>query len=114
MSALTNKNIFLCGPYEGAHAFIVAMYLFLYCMSVPLCGLLVGWLLPLWKEDQSLSVSETREGIWGNPLHFQQIIFQVDRSQGGARITRVAHRPLPHQPATTTQKHLNILRGLDI
>lgn len=72
------------------------------CKSFPLCGLSVKWhTLLLWIEDQSLSISETGEGIWGNPLHIQQIIFQVDRSQGGASIMRVAHSPLPHQPATT-------------
>lgn len=79
-----------------------------HCMSVPLCSLLVIWVPLLWIEDQSLSINETGKGIWGNPLHLQQIIFQVDRSQGGARIARVAHSPLPHQPATTTYVHLNL------
>ncbi len=77
-------------------------------MSAPLCGLLVVWVSLLWKEDQSLSISETGEGLRGNHLHLQQIIFQVDWSQGGARIARVAHSPLPDQPTTTTNKHLHL------
>lgn len=77
------------------------------CISVPLCGLWVVGVPLLWIEDQSLRISETGEGIFGNLLHIQQIIFQVDRSQGGARITGVAHSPLPHQPATTTYRHLH-------
>lgn len=54
----------------------------------------------LWIQDQSLCVSHTGESLRGNRLLFQEIIFQVDRNQGGARITRVAHCPLPHLPKT--------------
>lgn len=74
------------------------------CVFVPQCGLLVVWLPLLWIEDQSLSINETREGIWGNSLHLKQIIFQVDRSQGWARVTRVAYSPLPHHPAKAYKK----------
>lgn len=78
------------------------------CKSFPLCGLLVMWEPLLWIEDQSLSISETWKGLWGNPFHVQQIIFQVDRSQGGARTTRVANSPLPHQPASTRYAHVHL------
>lgn len=34
-------------------------------------------------EDESLSVSQTRKGFGWDGLHLEQIIFQVERSQGG-------------------------------
>lgn len=73
-----------------------ARVVFAYLWSLLVCVPLLG------TEDQSLGVSETGEGFWRNLLHLQEIIFQVDRSQGGAQIMRVAHSPLPHQPETTT------------
>lgn len=83
---------------NDAHAYIVCTCLFRVWLLV------VRVVFLLWIEDQSLSIRETGEGIWRNPLHLQQIVFQAEQSQGGARITRVAHSPLPQHPANTTCK----------
>lgn len=61
--------------YDDTHAYIVFVCVCA-CISLPLCSLFVMSLL--WIEDQSPSINETREGIWRDPLHLQQIIFQVD------------------------------------
>ena len=84
---------------KDAHAYIVCTCLF---FRVRLLVVWVGFLL--WIEDESLSISETGEGVWRNPLHLQQIVFQVERSQGGVRITGVAHSPLPQYPENTARK----------
>lgn len=50
-------------------------------------------------ENQSLPIDEAGEGIGGNLLHLEMVIFQVDRGQSGAGVTRVADAPLLQRPA---------------
>lgn len=82
-------------------------------ISIPLevlteqVGQQLGALDLLWIENESLSVSKTREGFGWDCLHLQQIIFQVERSQGGIGILWVAHSPLFHHPASRASENIS-------
>ena len=56
-------------PDDNAHVYFSFVYL---------CGLVVRCVILLQLQDQSLAMNQTGEGIWGNLLHFQWVIFQVD------------------------------------
>lgn len=55
-------------------------------------------MLHLRMQEKSIRISKTAKGLLRNLLNINQIVFDVDRSQGGPRVTRVTHSPPVHHP----------------